>query len=241
MILPNHPSYSDPVIVFSQLWSQLRPRPLSWEGNWKNPLMIPFLELANAIPIPDLTRPSVDARERMKVALLQITQGLQIGQNQILWPSGKIQRDGVDRLGGNSGVEAITLKAPETKLLLVRTEGLWGSRFGYGFTGNAPSFTKQSFIVLGWLMGSFLFFMPKRHLKMHFRLVTPNEYSALDRNGLNRLIEEFYGGTKPPEPVLIPYHPFLPTLPNLGELEFQNEDYDTKNFQQGLLMKLTKP
>ena len=130
LILPNHPSYSDPVIVFSQLWSQLRPRPLSWEGNWKNPLMIPFLELANAIPIPDLTRPSVDARERMKVALLQITQGLQIGQNQILWPSGKIQRDGVDRLGGNSGVEAITLKAPETKLLLVRTEGLWGSRFG---------------------------------------------------------------------------------------------------------------
>ena len=235
LILPNHPSYSDPVIVFSQLWSQLRPRPLSWEGNWKNPLMIPFLELANAIPIPDLTRPSVDARERMKVALLQITQGLQIGQNQILWPSGKIQRDGVDRLGGNSGVEAITLKAPETKLLLVRTEGLWGSRFGYGFTGNAPSFTKQSFIVLGWLMGSFLFFMPKRYLKMHFRLVTPNEYSALDRNGLNRLIEEFYGGTKPPEPVLIPYHPFLPTLPNLGELEFQNEDYDTKTFQQGVV------
>ncbi len=232
LILPNHPSYSDPVIVFSQIWSQLRPRPLSWDGNWKNPLMIPFLELANAIPIPDLSRPSVDARERMKVALLKITEGLQKGQNQILWPSGKIQRDGFDHLGGNSGVEAITRNVPDTKLLLVRTEGLWGSRFSFGFTGNQPSFTKQSFIVLGWVIGSLLFFMPKRPLKMHFRLVTPREYQALDRNGLNRLIEEFYGGTIPPEPVLIPYHPFLPTLPIPTELASQNEEFDTKAFQQ---------
>ncbi len=232
LILPNHPSYSDPVIIFSQIWSQLRPRPLSWEGNWNNPLMIPFLNLANAIPIPDLTRPSVDARERMKVALLQITEGLQSGQNQILWPSGKLQRDGTDRLGGNSGVEAITRSVPETKVLLVRTEGLWGSRFSYGFTGKAPSFTSQSFFVMGWLIGSLLFFMPKRKVKIHFRLLTPQDYQTLDRNGLNRLIEEFYGNSKPPEPNLIPYHPFLPSLSGIGDWECQNEEYDTKVFQK---------
>lgn len=240
LILPNHPGYTDPALVFSQIWPILHPRPLSWEGNWKSPAMVPFLGLVDAIPIPDLSRPSVDAREKMKSAITKIANALQEGQNQILWPAGRIQRDGRDRLGGNSGVETILREAPTTDLLLIRTEGLWGSRFGFGFNGKAPGFTKQGLIVLGWLIASLLFFLPKRKIKMHFRLVKPVEYKSLDRVGLNRLIEGFYNSQPDPEPIRIPYHLFLPSLPDVGELDNHSEDFDLKQFRPEVISEVNQ-
>lgn len=235
LILPNHPGYTDPVLVFSQIWPLLHPRPLSWEGNWKSPAMVPFLGLVNAIPIPDLTRPSLDARQKMQSAIKKIAQALREGHNQILWPAGRIQRDGMDRLGGNSGVETILREAPDTDLLLIRTEGLWGSRFGFGFNGKAPGFTKQSLIVLGWLLGSFFFFMPKRHLKMVFRVIPSKEYSKLDRLGLNRLIEEFFNTQADPVSIRVPYHPFFPSIPAPGVLENPTDEFDVKQFRPDVI------
>ena len=38
LILPNHPAYMDPLLVFTSLWRALAPRPLLFEGNFQNPL-----------------------------------------------------------------------------------------------------------------------------------------------------------------------------------------------------------
>ncbi len=238
LILPNHPGYTDPALVFSQIWPILHPRPLSWEGNWKSPAMVPFLGLVEAISIPDLSRPSLDAREKMKSAINKISKALHAGDNQILWPAGRIQRDGSDRLGGNSGVETILREAPNTDLLLIRTEGLWGSRFGFGFNGRAPGFSRQGLIILGWLISSFIFFMPKRNLKMHFRLLTPDQHSFLDRTDLNRLLEDFYNFQPASQPIRVPYHPFLSTLPKMEESENQPEEFDIKQFRPEIIKEV---
>lgn len=232
LVLPNHPGYVDPPLVMSQVWPLLQPRPLSWSGNWNNPFMIPFLWVVNAIPIPDLSKPSQDAREKMALAMNEIVEGLKAGQNQILWPSGRLQREGIERLSGTSGVWNILCEYPETDLLLCRTEGVWGSRFSFGFNGERPDFSRQGLISLGWLVASLFFFMPKRPVKMTFQLVKAEEWAGKDRTQVNKFIEDFLNNGNPaPPPVLIPYHPFLPSLPTAPATIGNKQEFDVKGFK----------
>jgi 1-acyl-sn-glycerol-3-phosphate acyltransferase len=39
LILPNHPGYMDPLLLKTELWTTLRPRPLVAENTFKNPLI----------------------------------------------------------------------------------------------------------------------------------------------------------------------------------------------------------
>ncbi len=233
LVLPSHPGYVDPPLVMTQIWGLLRPRPLSWAGNWKNPFMVPFLWLVRAIPIPDLSKPSQDAREKMGQALGEIVAGLKNGSNQIMWPSGRLQREGVERVVGTSGVWNIVSAHPETDLLLCRTEGVWGSRFSYGFVGTQPNFTVQGLISIGWLLASLILFMPRRTVRMHFRLIRASERSGLDRTQLNKLIEDYLNDNKPaPAPIRVPYHLLIPSLPADPSTIGNKTEFDLKGFKK---------
>lgn len=232
LVLPNHPGYVDPPLVMTHIWGVLRPRPLSWAGNWANPFMAPFLWLVKAIPIPDMSKPSQDAREKMGKAIEEIVAGLKQGSNQILWPAGHLQRQGKENLAGTSGVWTILCAHPDTDLLLCRTEGLWGSRLGFGFTGQRPDFTKQGLISLGWWALSLFFFMPRRRVKMHFRLIPASEWAGKNRNQINALIEEFLNDGKPaPDPLFVPYHYLIPSLPRERPQLGGRQEFDLKQFQ----------
>src|SRR5438045_2064391 len=99
LILPNHPAYIDPPVVFLSLWRHLQPRPLLFEGNFHNPVFYPLMKLMRAVPLPDMERPSAKARARTQRALAEVVEGLRKGENHILWPSGYLWRDGQERLG----------------------------------------------------------------------------------------------------------------------------------------------
>ena len=49
LILPNHPAYIDPPVVFTSLWRHLQPRPLLYEGNFHNPVFSPLMKLMRAV------------------------------------------------------------------------------------------------------------------------------------------------------------------------------------------------
>src|SRR2546421_10647852 len=69
LILPTLPAYMDPTLVLVALWPSLRPRPLQYEGYFRNPLLYPLMKLLGALPVPDLERASVQARERTEQTL----------------------------------------------------------------------------------------------------------------------------------------------------------------------------
>ncbi|HEV3117328.1 MAG TPA: lysophospholipid acyltransferase family protein, partial [Gemmataceae bacterium] len=100
LILPNHPAYMDPTLVLVALWPWLRPRPLQYEGFFRNPLLYPLMKILGALPVPDLERASVQARERTHQTLDAVIEGLKEGQCFVLWPAGHIQYDGSEHLGG---------------------------------------------------------------------------------------------------------------------------------------------
>src|SRR5262245_11890437 len=81
LILPNHPAYIDPTILLTTLWPKLRPRPMLAERMFLSPWFYPFMKLLNALRVPDLDRPSADARQRAEQAIQDAIAALKRGEN----------------------------------------------------------------------------------------------------------------------------------------------------------------
>src|SRR4051794_6369366 len=127
LILPNHPGYIDPFLLFAALWPSLRMRPLVYGGTFRGPTGRFLVWLVNALEVPDLDVASVRARGHAEKAVQNIAAGLQGGQSFSLWPAGRVWRDGVERIGPARSAADILRQVPGAGVLLVRTRGLWGS------------------------------------------------------------------------------------------------------------------
>jgi long-chain-fatty-acid--[acyl-carrier-protein] ligase len=164
LILPNHPAYIDPPLVFTALWGALQPRPLLFEGNFHNPVFYPLMKLVRAVPLPDMERPSAKARARTDRAIKEVIEGLKKGENHIMWPSGYLWRDGQERLGGAQAVGEILRAVPEANILLVRTRGVWGSMASFARTGARPNFVRFLKTGAALLLSNLVVFAPRRRV-----------------------------------------------------------------------------
>lgn len=206
LILPNHPAYTDPMIVFTWLYRWLTPRPLVHENYYRNPLFYPFMRLMNALEVKDVQKSGVNARLAIKTTIQTMADALNSGQNVILWPSGTLQKQAHEHLGANSAVYQILRAAPGVNICLVRSKGLWGSRFSQAFLGIQPELVKQMIISMGWMALNLLFFMPKRKVEVEIVQFTGSEFSQLGKLELNKRVEKWMNLGVDPTPQYRPYH-----------------------------------
>jgi long-chain-fatty-acid--[acyl-carrier-protein] ligase len=207
LILPNHPGYIDPALVLTALWPRLRPRPLVFEGTFSNPLVLPLLKLMDAVPVPDLERASQQARNRAQQAVSSVIAGLRDGHNHIFWPAGRIQRRrGWEQLGGARALTDVLQAVPDANLVLVRTRGVWGSRFSYARTGKQPNLTGGLLTGLAWLLANFFFFMPRRRVDITVERVDRSRLPELTREKINPWFEGWYNAEGEEPPTYVPYH-----------------------------------
>jgi long-chain-fatty-acid--[acyl-carrier-protein] ligase len=200
LILPNHPTRMDPSVVVTALWPWLHPRPVLYEGNFQNLLFYPVMLLLGAIRVPDLSRASSKAQARAEQAVAEVIAALRGGDNVIIWPSGRTQRDGVERLGGARAVADILKAVPQAQAVLVRTRGLWGSRFSAAYTGTLPNLFRELWVSAGLLLANLLVFMPRRRVDVSVRRVDRGELPAeLKRETLNPRLEKWYNAAVGPE------------------------------------------
>ncbi|MGZ3396800.1 MAG: 1-acyl-sn-glycerol-3-phosphate acyltransferase, partial [Isosphaeraceae bacterium] len=54
VVLPNHPGYIDPFLLFGVLWPSLRMRPLVYRGTFQGFTGRLLVRLVNALEVPDL-------------------------------------------------------------------------------------------------------------------------------------------------------------------------------------------
>jgi long-chain-fatty-acid--[acyl-carrier-protein] ligase len=249
LILPNHPAYIDPTILLTTLWPKLRPRPLLAESMFLNPFFYPFMKLVNALRVPDLDRPSAEARQRAEQAIQDTIAALRRGENVILWPAGHVERNGEERLGGARALSDILSAVPEAKVLLVRTRGLFGSRFSYARTGQAPSFAKGMLAGIGWLLANLLFFMPRRRVDITLEKLDRRQLPSREREQVNRWFENWYNAPGPEQPTFVPYH-FLfgprtyefPKVSSMAEVDLSRVKAETKAAVNHLVAeKLKRP
>ena len=206
LILPNHPAYTDPMIVFSWLYRWFSPRPLVYESYYQNPLFYPFMVLVHALEVKDVQKSDFQPGVHVKKTIQTMVESLKNGQNIILWPSGTLQNQATEKLGGNSAVYEIIQQYPEVKICLIRTKGLWGSRFSHAFHGRQPALVKEMFRSFGWILFNLFFFMPKRKVQLDFHSMEGVDFKGLKKTELNKFIESWFNTDLPSDPVYRPYH-----------------------------------
>ncbi len=209
LILPNHPAYSDPPNLCVRLWPAFQFRPLALDTNFRSPLLRPIAWVADAIQIPDLDKASGEARERMRAAIDSIADILRSGKNVLIWPSGKLMRDGLEHIGGARAVAELLAAVPETTVVLVRTRGLWGSMFSWAPTATRPPLVRTLFRAAGMLLSNLLVFAPRRKLTMTLEAFRSDERPPAERLQLNKWMENWFNGDlggEPEKPAFVPSH-----------------------------------
>ncbi|MDL2272161.1 MFS transporter [Desulfovibrio sp. OttesenSCG-928-I05] len=192
LFLPNHPALIDPAIVYSQL-AGVWPRPLADERQMSGPLGSFAAFVIRAVRIPDMTKEQGSRARRALVAGMNaISDALSGGDCVLLYPSGRVYRENRENLRSNSGTTLILRKAPEARVVLVRTTGLWGSRFSYATpTGKTPMFFKELALGVLTVLANGIFFAPRRKVIMEFE--EPADFPrAAERDELNRWLEAHY-------------------------------------------------
>jgi long-chain-fatty-acid--[acyl-carrier-protein] ligase len=205
LLLPNHPGLCDPCIVLTSLWRTLRPRPMLYEGNFRG-LFYPVMPLLNAVRVPDLDQLSRTAHERAREAVAGVVDGLRQGDNILLWPAGRTEVDGTERLGGARALADVLEQAPESQIVLVRTRGVFGSMFSWAYTGKHPHLGRRILAALGWLAASLFVFMPRRRVDVYLEPIARSELPELRREALNPWFEARYNRDGPETPTYFPYH-----------------------------------
>lgn len=205
LILPNHPAFIDPVLLLTWLYPELKPRPFLYEGNFTGPLYL-LMPLMNAIRVPDLDQASAEARARAEQAIDSLKGALRHGDNALLWPSGLLQRVGLERLGAARTVSDVLKAVPEVKVVLVRTRGLFGSRFSYGYTGKRPAMVRRLLQGAGHILANLIFFAPRRTVDITLEHVPRERLPGLDREVLNPWLEQWYNAPGQEQPTFVPAH-----------------------------------
>jgi long-chain-fatty-acid--[acyl-carrier-protein] ligase len=209
LVLPNHPGYIDPFLLFVTLWPALRMRPLVYRGTFLGPTGRFLVRLVNALEVPDLEVASVRARSEAEEAIAAIVAGLGRGECFILWPAGRVWRDGLEHIGPARSAADILRARPGTGVLLVRSRGVWGSSWTWAQLGKRPYQAWLMLAGLGWLLVNGLFFMPRRRVEITLELVEPGRLPEPRREIFNPWLERWYNGDlggKPEKPVWVPYH-----------------------------------
>lgn len=206
LVLPNHPGYIDPVLVVSRLGAPLHLRPLVTTDMYRLPALRPLMHGLNALEVPSFEQHSQRAHEDVAEVIRRVVAGLDRGDKFLIYPSGRIERDGLEHIGSSWAVPAILQQRPDTTVALLRTSGLWGSMGTRAITGKAPDLGECFWRALGVLFSNLIFFVPRRRVKMTVEVIPKNELPGFAREQLNPFLESWYNRGLSPEPVFVPYH-----------------------------------
>jgi long-chain-fatty-acid--[acyl-carrier-protein] ligase len=205
LILPNHPALVDPPNLIVHLWPSFLMRPLLLETNFRNPVLGPFGWLLRAIKMPDIVRASAEDRARAEAAVAEVIEALKAGENVILWPSGRLSRDGTERLGGARTAADVLAAVPNVTVVLARTRGLWGSMFSWA--DGQPSIMGGLARGLALWASNLFLFAPRRRATVTLEAFEPNQRPQPTREAINRWLERWYAADTPREqPTYVPRH-----------------------------------
>ena len=237
LFLPNHPALIDPVIMATVLWKHFHPRALVVEKQIKASVLKYFWQRVRILPMPDMGVTGMAGHDAVVEQITRCIDALKAGDNLLFYPAGRIYRSKVEKLRGNGGVARILQEEPETKIVLARTSGLWGSDFGRG-KGYQITFGQTLKRHIKHLLLGGIFFMPRRHVTIEFAPRPDDLPSGDDKELLNRYLENFYNGAMRPN-TYVPYTWFEAQGPRVvPEPENYNTAEDTSRVPEEIRTKV---
>ncbi|MHC4716719.1 MAG: AMP-binding protein, partial [Planctomycetota bacterium] len=202
LFLPNHPGVIDPVILVAHLYGRFRVRALADRDQIDRFFIRSVAWRIGVMPIPDVAKAGPGAAEAIRHVVAECVETLRRGENVLLYPSGRTYRSHLEQVGGTSAVETVLRELPDVRVVLVRTRGIWGSRFTWAW-GGPPDVAGTMWRGAGYLLASGILFAPKRPVDIE--LVEPEDFPRrADRATINRYLERFYNVDAPPN-TYVPY------------------------------------
>lgn len=195
LFLPSHSALVDPLIMYSLL-ADFTPRALADSRQVASPIIKALVRPLRPLVMPDMLKDGRDAAQAVRQVLDTAAASLAQGETCLLYPAGRLTRDGLDVVGGNSGAFSLYSRVPECRVVLVRMRGLWGSSFSYapcnGSGGKAPNFFSTLFRGFGKLCANGLLFMPRREVRvvLHEAANLPSPEAGV--LAFNTVLEAFY-------------------------------------------------
>jgi acyl-CoA synthetase (AMP-forming)/AMP-acid ligase II/1-acyl-sn-glycerol-3-phosphate acyltransferase/acyl carrier protein len=206
LVLPNHPGHVDPVLIMTHLGGEISLRPLVVSFMYQPFYLNPLMRFINALEVPDLVQHSASAREKVEPLIRTVVEGLDRGDKFLIYPSGRIERNGLEQIGSTRAVSDILAQRPDTAVVLVRTAGVWGSMTTFAPTGHEPSLPLRFVQAIGILVSNLIFFTPRRRVKITIEVFDKNSLPDLAREKLNPFMESWYNRGLTTEPKFVPYH-----------------------------------
>jgi long-chain-fatty-acid--[acyl-carrier-protein] ligase len=190
LFLPNHPALIDPIILVSRLYEPFKVRALADRDQIDRFFIRRLARRVNVLPIPGLDRVDTSSATEVRKTIVQCVEALRNGDNLILYPAGRARRQHLEEISGTSAVESILRELPDVRIVLIRTRGLWGSRFSWA-CGYKPLVVPTLWKGLKALLLSGIFFTPRR--EVNIELIEPDNLPRNDsRKQINKYLENFY-------------------------------------------------
>lgn len=165
LFLPTHPALIDPVILMAWLFPLFKQRFLADRDQMRRPVIHFFAKYFKVIPIPDPIKYGKEEPENIKRSILKCAELLKEGRNVLIYPSGHILKNRFEQIAGNSALEKIHEYTDDFDIVLVKTQGLWGSAFSRS-DGGYPSVEKILKKGLLFLLTNLIFFGPRRKVEI---------------------------------------------------------------------------
>lgn len=198
LFLSSHPCFADPIIAMSVLWHRHKPRPLASSTQTTRPGLKQVMGAYDPVEIPNIWVQGRQHVQATRDAIHHIGTSLQEGRNTLVYPAGRFPRKGgYEDLGARSSVSSIIQYRPDTRIVLIRYVGLWGSRTGREPWGDVPPLGKVFLMGLAALLVNLIIFSPRRPVKMVLQEVGdfPKEGSRIE---VNHYLESFYNAEYQP-------------------------------------------
>ncbi|MCP4710204.1 MAG: 1-acyl-sn-glycerol-3-phosphate acyltransferase, partial [Planctomycetes bacterium] len=190
LFLPNHPGLIDPIIVLAHLFGSFKVRALADRDRINIFLIRHLARRLGVLPLPDIGKGGLSSASEVRRVIDESIRILQQGENLLIYPAGRIYRQYLEDLRGNSAVERILNRLPDVRIVLVRTRGLWGSSFGWA-SGREPQIDKALRKGIFSLLKNGIFFGPRREVTIELVESTDLPRTA-DRSTINKYLEDFY-------------------------------------------------
>lgn len=239
LFLPNHPTvFVDPTLVALAIWKKYPIRPVIVEYMFYTPIIHTIMRFMDALPIPNFIASSNSLKKKKADQVMEaIISDLKRKQNFLIYPAGKVKHRAREVIGA-SGVHRIIQEVPEANIVLVRTTGLWGSRFSRALTAGRPA--EPMFETIFWgikrVFKNLLFFTPRREVTLEFVPAGPDFPYQGSRLEVNRYLEKWYNrpdgilphkGKEPGESLyLVPYSMWSNQLPEIKVKDKGEQEVD---------------
>lgn len=252
LFLPNHPTiFVDPLIMTGLIYMRcgsIRPVVIDYIYDHFTSHWLMFL--LKALRVPNIGK----GFKRSEIASVKesnqvVIDGLERGDNFLIYPAGQCKDSNKEVIGGCSAVHEIVGESHEINVALVRIKGLFGSSFSRYWQGRTPAVGPLLLHCSAELLKNFIFLTPKRDVTVEF-YPAPKDfpYKGVSRLAFNRYLEEWYnkpdgltaqeGGLPGDSTMLISLSAWGNSYPKRALVEHVEEEVDLTGVQSDVEEKI---